>query len=140
MYLYLDDIRRDAEVSHNETRGLGLKVGQSNDWTIARDYFQFENFINKNFDKIELISFDHDICSFDENGKELTGKDAANLLIDYCIDNQKELPDWFVHSDNNSGNKNIRQLLINYMYRVENRLDQMTDAFGYFNNTLIFTK
>jgi len=140
MYLYLDDIRRNAEVSHNETRGLGLEIGQSNKWIIARDYSQFIEIINNNFDKIELISFDHDICSFDENGNELTGKDAANYLIDYCIDNRKQLPDWFVHSDNNSGNKNIRQLLINYMFRVENRLTTMTDAYGFFNNVLIYTK
>jgi hypothetical protein len=140
MYVYLDDIRIDATVSHNETRGLGLQIGQSNRWIIARNYLQFVDIIKNNFDKIELISFDHDICSFDEDGKELTGKDAANYLVDYCINNQKHLPDWFVHSDNNSGNKNIRQLLINYMYRVESRLDNMTDAYGFFNNTLIFTK
>jgi len=140
MYLYLDDIRRNAEVSHNDTRGLGLEIGQSNKWIIARDYSQFIEIINNNFDKIELISFDHDICSFDQNGNELTGKDAANYLIDYCMDNRKHLPDWFVHSDNNSGNKNIRQLLINYMFRVENRLTTMTDAYGFFNNVLIYTK
>jgi len=140
MYLYLDDIRRNAEVSQNDTRGLGLAIGQQNKWIIARDYSQFIEIINNNFDKIELISFDHDICSFDENGNELTGKDAANYLIDYCIDNRKQLPDWFVHSDNNSGNKNIRQLLINYMFRVENRLTTMTDAYGFFNNVLIYTK
>jgi hypothetical protein len=140
MYLYLDDIRRNAEVSHNDTRGLGLNISQSNKWIIARDYSEFIKIINNNFDKIELISFDHDICSFDENGNELTGKDAANYLIDYCMDNRKQLPDWFVHSDNNSGNKNIRQLLINYMFRVENRLTTMTDAYGFFNNVLIYTK
>jgi hypothetical protein len=140
MYLYLDDIRLNAEVSHNDSRGLGVQIGQSNKWIIARDYFQFINIINNHFDSIELISFDHDICSFDQDGKELTGKDAANYLIDYCMDHQKHLPDWFVHSDNNSGNKNIRQLLINYMYRVELRLDKMTDVYGFFNNTLIFTK
>lgn len=140
MYLYLDDIRRNAEVSHNQERGLGIIVGKSKKWIIARDYQQFVDIIKINFDQIELISFDHDISSFDENKNELTGKDAANFLIEYCMDNQKSLPDWFVHSDNNAGNKNIRQLLLNYMFRVEDRLEQMTDAYGFFNNSLIYSK
>lgn len=139
MYLFLDDIRTPT-VSHNNDRGLGTLYGESSNWVIARNYTQFINYIQKKFDEIELISFDHDICSFNEDGTELTGKDAANSLIDYCIDNDKKLPDWFVHSDNNSGNKNIRQLLLNYMFRVENRLNHMTDAYGYVNNNLIFTK
>ncbi len=54
--------------------------------------------------------------------------------------NEKTLPDWFVHSDNTGGNKNIRQLLINYMYRVEGRLSKMDDAYGYFNGQLIYKK
>jgi hypothetical protein len=69
---------------------------------------------------------------------ELTGKDAAEFLINYCMDNNKQLPDWFVHSDNTGGNKNIRQLLTNYMYRVEGRLDKMVDAYGYVNGKLIY--
>jgi len=56
------------------------------------------------------------------------------------MDNEKTLPDWFVHSDNTGGNKNIRQLLINYMYRVEGRLSKMDDAYGYFNGQLIYKK
>ena len=36
------------------------------------------------------------------------------------------------------GNKNIRQLLLNYMYRVEGRIDKMVDAYGFINNKLYF--
>lgn len=140
MYLFLDDIRKDPTVVHNNDRGLGLFIGKSTKWIIARDYTQFVDIINNRFTEIQLISFDHDISSYDQNHNELTGKDAANFLIDYCIDNDKYLPDWFVHSDNSSGNSNIRQLLINYMFRVEGRLNKMTDAYGYFDHKLIYSK
>ncbi len=133
MYLYLDDKRSDPTVSHNSERGLGLSVGKSNEWVIARNYDEFVNIINANFDQIDFISFDHDISSYDIDENELTGKDAANYLIEYCLDNNKKLPDWFVHSDNTGGNKNIRQLLANYMYRVEGRVDRMVDAYGFVN-------
>src|ERR1035437_1316304 len=127
MYLYLDDKRSNPTISHNSERGLGLDFGKSNEWIIARNYDEFINIISANFDQIDFISFDHDISSYDIDENELTGKTAAEFLINYCMDNNKKLPDWFVHSDNIGGNKNIRQLLSNYMYRVEGRVDRMVD-------------
>ena len=138
MWVFLDDKRKDATIVHNNHRGLGIGVGRANNWVIARDYFQFIDILKSNFDQIDFISFDHDISSYDMDEKELTGKDAAQFLIDYCMDNNKTLPDWFVHSDNTGGNRNIRQLLTNYMYRVEGRLDKMVDAYGYVNGKLFF--
>lgn len=138
MWVFLDDKRKDATIVHNNHRGLGIGVGRANNWVIARDYFQFIEILKSNFDQIDFISFDHDISSYDMDEKELTGKDAAQFLIDYCMDNGKKLPDWFVHSDNTGGNRNIRQLLTNYMYRVEGRLDKMVDAYGYVNGKLFF--
>jgi hypothetical protein len=140
MWIFLDDERKDPTIVHNNVRGLGIRVGKANNWVIARDYQQFVNLVNSYFEKIEFISFDHDISSYDQYQKELTGKDAANFLIDYCMDNDHILPDWFVHSDNSSGNSNIRQLLANYMFRIENRLPKMVDAYGYFQGNLIFTR
>ena len=140
MWIFLDDQRKDPTIVHNNVRGLGIRVGKANNWIIARDYQQFVDLIKNNFEKIEFISFDHDISSYDQYQKELTGKDAAHFLIDYCMDNNYILPDWFVHSDNTSGNTNIRQLLSNYMFRIENRISKMVDAYGYFQGNLIFTK
>ena len=138
MWLFLDDKRKDPTIVHNNVRGLGPGVGKANNWVIARDYHQFVDILKNNFDHINFISFDHDISSYDIDEKELTGKDAAEFLINYCMDNNKQLPDWFVHSDNTGGNRNIRQLLTNYMYRVEGRLDKMVDAYGYVNDKLIY--
>jgi hypothetical protein len=138
MWIFLDDERKDATIVHNQKRGLGIGVGKANNWVIARNFNQFVDLIKNNFNDIDFISFDHDISSYDLNGKELTGKDAAEFLTNYCMDNNKKLPNWFVHSDNNNGNKNIRQWLFNYMFRVEGRLDKMVDAYGYVNGTLIY--
>jgi hypothetical protein len=138
MWIFLDDERKDATVVHNKNRGLGQDFGNSNNWVIVRNYSQFQEIIKSNFNQIDFISFDHDISSYDKNGNELTGKDAAQFLIDYCMDNGKKLPDWFIHSDNTGGNKNIRQLFLNYMYRVEGRIDKMVDAYGYVNDKLFY--
>lgn len=142
IYVFLDDKRKDATIVHNPKRGLGIDIGRSNNWIIFRGYDEFVDFVYTNFDSIGLISFDHDISSYwtdEKTGttKELTGKDAAQFVIDYCMDNNRELPDWFVHSDNSKGNENIRKLLINYMHRVEGRVDGSTNAFGYFQGNLV---
>jgi hypothetical protein len=42
---------------------------------------------------------------------EKTGMDCAKWLVDYCIDNKKELPDYVVHSMNPAGRENIKSLL-----------------------------
>ena len=140
MWIFLDDERKDPTVVHNQQRGLGIGVGKANNWIIARNYNQFVELVKNRFDDIDFISFDHDISSFDFSGKEMTGKDAAMFLTDYCMDNQKNIPDWFVHSDNNKGNENIRQWILNYMFRVENSIDKMTDAYGFVNGSLIYNK
>lgn len=118
MNVYLDDIRI-PKMSNSVGRGLGEFYSDSSKWIIIRDYFEFINFIKTNFDEIDLISFDHDLACY-ENDLEYTGKDAANFIIDYCLDNDKKFPSWFVHSDNTSGKKNIKDLIINYLDKVEN--------------------
>ena len=97
MNLYLDDIRTPS-MSHNNTRGLA-SYSDKNRWVIVRTYNEFIKKIKNNFNEIDLISFDHDISSYDKYGNEMTGKDAANFVIDYCLDNDKKFPNWYVHSD-----------------------------------------
>lgn len=55
----------------------------------------------------DKISFDHDL------GEVKSGFDCAKWLVDYCIDNQKQIPNFVVHSANPVGSENIRYLLIN---------------------------
>jgi len=142
MWLFLDDKRKNPIIVHNDNRGLGLDVGKSDKWVYARNYNEFISIVQNNFDQIEFISFDHDIDSWIDNPGEspieLTGKNAAQFVIDHCIDHNTKMPDWFVHSDNPAGNKNIRSLLMNYMVKFEKTILVPTDAFGYFNGEMYF--
>lgn len=96
--IFLDDIRQ-PNMAHNSANGLGDEYSSANKWIIVRDYFEFVNIINEQFDNIELISYDHDIGCI-KNGKEYTSKDATNYLINYCMNNMVNFPDWYVHTDN----------------------------------------
>jgi hypothetical protein len=115
--VFLDDIRT-PEMSHNEKKGLGVEYSEKNKWVIIRDYFSFIEFLDKNLNDIRLISFDHDIASY-KNGREYTGKDAANYLIELCLDNKVKMPKWYVHSDNTVGAFNINSILENYVNVIE---------------------
>jgi len=132
MNLYLDD-KRMPNMSNSEGRGLGAAYGSADKWVIVRDYFEFVDFVEKHFDDIDLISFDHDLACF-KDGKEYTGKDAVNFLINYCLDNNKKFPNWFVHSDNTAGKNNIIGVIINYLNKVEG-ID--TSKFRYHHSGII---
>ena len=132
MNVFLDDLRM-PNMSHSKDRNLGEAYSSKDNWVIVRDYFEFIDLVDKSFDDIKLISFDHDLACY-KDGKEWTGKDCANYLIDYCLDNNKKIPDWFVHSDNTSGKQNIISAILNYLKVVE-KLD--TSNFRYFHNGIL---
>ena len=109
MKLFLDDIRNPYDV---------FKV-------IVRDYHQFIDAINK-FGLPTHISFDHDL-SYDaylsenqegdidyENLEEKTGYDACKWLCEYCLENNLSIPEYYVHSANPVGKKNIEMYLENF--------------------------
>ena len=126
--IFLDDLRT-PDMSHNQSKGLG-----DLDWIVVRDYDSFVELIKKDFDNINLISFDHDLADF-FNGEERTGKTATDFLINYCLDNDKKFPkNWYVHSDNTSGRANIIGAIVNYLDKVENiKIDFKYYNKGYFN-------
>jgi hypothetical protein len=108
------------------------------DWIIIRDYFEFTKYVDGNFQNIGLVSFDHDINSLDWNGK-----DAADYLLDVCMDNNIPLPDFIVHSMNPIGKENIIGLYKNYLDKVEKRVskDYWTDFhIGIIGDNLISQK
>lgn len=132
MNVFLDDIRFPS-ISHRKGKGLGENYSDLENWSIVRDFFEFKYLIDNHFDEIQLISFDHDLSCF-ADGVEYTGKSAADYLINFCIDNCKKLPNWFVHSDNTSGKQNIIGTLISYLNKIEG-VD--TSDFRYFHNGFI---
>lgn len=120
-------------MAHSKGRNLGENYSNKENWIIVRDYFEFVKLIDKSFDDIELISFDHDLACYKDD-KELTGKDAADYVINYCLDNNKIFPSWYVHSDNTSGKQNIISSILNYLKVVEKK---DISEFRYFHNGIL---
>lgn len=141
MNLYLDD-KRVPNMSHNKDKGLGAAYSDESKWVIVRDYFEFVDVVNNNFDKIKLVSFDHDLACFKKTHgirEEFTGKTATDYLINFCLDNNKKFPDWYVHTDNTSGRGNIIGAITNYLKVIECRdMDQFRYYHsGIFNNKFV---
>lgn len=128
-YLFLDDNREVADVKWCDL--------PAQNYVIVRSYAEFVDYITKHGLPV-YITFDHDlgiehyprgpqtgreVIEYDKY-REKTGYHCARWLVDYCLDNNKKLPQWNVHSMNVVGRKNIIQLLANFA-RVHNahRLD-----------------
>ena len=113
--IFLDDERQPTYVKSQ----MGKYYPEN--WVVIDNYFDFTKFVDQNFDQIKLVSFDHDISSFDKNRKEWTGKDAADYLIEKCLDTGSTFPDFFVHTMNTAGRPNIIGTILNYLKHVENK-------------------
>jgi hypothetical protein len=111
-YLFLDDIRHPYDAFNYTKQSMFLHKK----WDIVRSYDEFVNYIVVN-GLPDFISFDHDLVdehyihnNIDEY-KEKTGMECARYLIDYCIENEKLCPEYYVHSMNTIGKENIISLL-----------------------------
>ena len=111
--LYLDDIRVPTNTYLNT---------KNEDWVVVRSYDEFVKVITER-GLPEYVSFDHDLGqehyvhgfkglppTYDEY-KEKTGMEAAKWLVEYCMDNNKSLPQYLVHSANPIGRDNINSYL-----------------------------
>lgn len=125
--LWLDDLR-------NPFLNIEGKVPTEEGTIIwVLNYDEFTQYIEK-FGLPDIISFDHDLGEEHYTPEEYwddyeaskayqeaqvytekTGFDCAKWLVDYCMDNNKELPKYYVHSANPVGADNIRGLLENYL-------------------------
>ena len=108
--LFLDDIRmpQDCVIYMNHSVELYLK-----EWTIVRSYGEFTKWIIEH-GLPDVISFDHDLGDI-TNDIELSGMDCAKWLVEYCMDNQTNLPQCIVHSQNPVGSANINGLFKSFL-------------------------
>ncbi|GAB0155664.1 hypothetical protein CHRYSEOSP005_09260 [Chryseobacterium sp. Alg-005] len=113
--LFLDDVRYPIEAFHYTKQDIFLRK----DWYIVRNYEQFVSRILKK-GLPEVISFDHDLADKhylkpdSQEYTEKTGYDCAKWLIEYCLDHQAELPQFYCHSMNPVGKDNIMNLFENF--------------------------
>lgn len=119
MYIYLDDLRTPQT---------------SKDWIICRNFKEFTRAIMNwyricdvnNMHERLYVSFDHDISSYDESGREITGYDAMKWLCAYLLDSEGNLPRWTkigrfdinVHSANPIGKRNIEEYWKNFIKHI----------------------
>lgn len=117
--LFLDDLRYPVdcfEYTH-------LTVYLDEKWVIVRNYDEFVKAIQEKGIP-EMISFDHDLADEHyvaqdhiEYGfmTEKTGYHCAMWLINYCIDNNLDIPKYiFIHSMNPVGGSNIASAFNTY--------------------------
>lgn len=132
--LFLDDIRCPEECNLYKTKYMPLNraVYTQEPWKIVRNYAEFVLAIKTELSVgrfPKLVSFDHDLADIHYDPKtwtetftylEETGKDAARWFVQFCIDNDLELPECIVHSMNPIGAERIYNELQDY-YRFKER-------------------
>jgi hypothetical protein len=127
--LWLDDMRDPTDSEWFKHRIIQDKCNVV--W--VKNYDEFTNWILDN-GLPDAINFDHDLAEehytpmeyWDDYNKskayqeaqeytEKTGYDCAKWLIDYCVDNNLDLPTWASHSFNPVGRDNINKLLVKFL-------------------------
>lgn len=104
------------------------KPFKDENWIIVRNYKEFIKII-KRLGIPDKVSFDHDLSdehypNYDKNSKNLntikydnytekTGYDCAKWLCEYCKENNKKFPEYFIHSWNKIGAINIKTYIEN---------------------------
>lgn len=140
--LFLDDFRTPEMCLEYSTMWMPIdkSIYVKESWIVVKDYDQFVRTVVQKFSEGEfpdLISFDHDLAdehygtvsktnflSLDEyynsQDREMTGRDCAKWLVQFCIDNDLNLPGYWIHSMNPGGSKNIHQEMQDW-YRFNER-------------------
>lgn len=116
--LWLDDIRNPLENNWL----VFSPIEQPFNVVWVKKYHEFVSWIEEN-GLPDAICFDHDLSDIHIKKStyiEKTGYDCAKWLVDYCIDNNKELPLYNIQSANPVGKKNIDDLLKNYIKYLDN--------------------
>lgn len=129
-YLFLDDIRNPEQAILTFTKeSLLKKTGTcATDWVVVRNYKDFCDHL-KYVGIPGVISFDHDlgdfamrefiemeaaesnIFNYNSLNGEKTGLDCAKFLCKICLDKDRKIPTFFVHSFNPVGAQNIINIL-----------------------------
>lgn len=100
--VFVDDIREVKDVCSYNNNPIYKEGG----WVIVRSFGSFVSYIKEN-GVPDIVSFDHDLGEIISEGKELGGVECVKWLINYCIDNKVNVPNYHVHSANPVGKKNI---------------------------------
>ena len=106
--LWLDDIR-----DPNDSKWREKYLLDEYEIVWVKNHQELVSYIKEN-GLPYTIGFDHDLGDDYE-----TGYDSAKWLVEYVMDNNLNLPQWFIQSDNPVGRKNINSYLINYLSSIQ---------------------
>ena len=109
--LWLDDYRNPKNWIDYIKNVFPTIVKEKYEIVWVTSYDEFVKYINY-YGLPDAIGFDHDLA--DEGPNEKTGYNAAKFLVDYCLDNNEDLPEFVSQSDNPAGRENILRLLNNF--------------------------
>lgn len=109
--IIIDDERNLPEVKAMYNYWL-MEMNNDIEWRIVRTYDEFKAALYEEMP--DVISFDHDLKDFDNEGNERTGYTCAQYLCDFCLDNNKPLPKFVAHTGNPVGRGNIMNLLMQF--------------------------
>ena len=128
--LFLDDIRFPKECTSYTKNPIYDKV----EWVIVRSYSEFVKYVTEN-GLPEIVSFDHDLADehyhkdmykgidiYNKNYdkfQEKTGYDCVKWMVDYCIDNGKSFPIWYLHTMNPAGGENMKSYILSFLKHYE---------------------
>ena len=109
--LFLDDIRNPTDcLLYMQIKIEDIEIYRK-EWQTVRSYSEFVTWIVIN-GLPDFISFDHDLgLSELPETEEQNGMTCAKWLMNYCMDNELQLPEFLVHSQNPVGKKNVEGLL-----------------------------
>ena len=122
-FLWLDDIR-NPHMSVWRDQYIPEFESQTDEIIWVKNYNEFVDWITQNGLPTEVF-FDHDLSDIrpipnsslviaSDWNEEMTGYDCAKWLVDYCMDNDLDLPMWSIQSANPVGRNNINGILNNY--------------------------
>lgn len=122
MNIYLDDVRQPKDTyPGNGVRCGHLVLDVLSDfdrakWTTVRTFNDFVNTLLSNIDKIERISFDHDLGDHRGNWNSVfkryhTGYDAVSLVEQLVFEGRMKAPSMKCHSANPVGVERILQVI-----------------------------
>lgn len=128
--LFLDDLRVPSDCPSYTKNPVYDEL----EWVIVRSYDEFTTYITV-YGMPDVVSFDHDLAdehyapsehwrNYNEwankqDFQEKTGYDCVKWMVDYCLDNGKSFPNWYIHTMNPAGGENMKSLILNYLKHVE---------------------
>ena len=116
--LWLDDYRNPNDWIDYIKSVYPRIVKEPNIIIWVKSYYEFVEYITK-YGLPDAIGFDHDLA--DESPNEKTGYDAAKFLVEYCLENNADLPEFESQSTNPAGRENIINLLNNFKRYVQRK-------------------